>query len=76
MDTKVYSVPPGGHKPEKVKVSFDASATALNGKKIRVFYLHKPDHTVPFEETLEAVDQLYRGGGLYVILPFKLPSCI
>ncbi|KIP02719.1 hypothetical protein PHLGIDRAFT_16341 [Phlebiopsis gigantea 11061_1 CR5-6] len=41
VDTKVYPVPPGGHKPEKVKASFDASATALNGKKIRVFYLHK-----------------------------------
>lgn len=32
--------------------------------KIRVLYLHAPDRTIPFEETMEAVDELYKGGSL------------
>ena len=55
---------PGDHAPEKVKASYEESVAALNGKKIRVFYLHKPDRTVPFEQTLEAIDEIYRAGGL------------
>lgn len=55
---------PGDHAPEKVKASYEESVKALNGRKIRVFYLHKPDRTVPFEKTLEAIDEIYRAGGL------------
>lgn len=64
VDTKIFPLPPGGHKPETVKATFKASAEALKGKNIRVYYLHKPDHTVPWEDTLQAVDELYRSGGL------------
>ena len=28
-----------------------------------IFYLHAPDHNIPLEETLEAVQQLYKGQG-------------
>ena len=65
VDTKVFPLQPGDHKPEKVVASFKGSVDALKGKKIRVYYLHKPDRTVPFEETLEAVNKIYQSGGLY-----------
>lgn len=64
VDTKVFPQQPGGHEPEKVKQSFKLSVEALNGKKIRVFFLHAPDRTVPFERTLEAVNEIYLAGGL------------
>ncbi|GJE91918.1 aldo/keto reductase [Phanerochaete sordida] len=63
IDTKVYPVQPGDHAPAKLKTSFRASVAALKSKKIRVFYLHRPDRSVPFEDTLSAVDELYREGG-------------
>ncbi|EKM49704.1 uncharacterized protein PHACADRAFT_265288 [Phanerochaete carnosa HHB-10118-sp] len=66
IDSKVYSVNPGDHSPEKVKGSFKASVEALNGKKIRVYYLHIPDRSVPFEDTLEAVNDIYKAGGFEV----------
>ena len=31
-------------------------------KKVDVFYLHAPDHNVPIEETLTAVNALYKEG--------------
>ena len=68
VDTKVFPVQSGGHSPDNVKASFADSVKALQGKKIRVFYLHKPDRTVPFEDTLEAVNELYILGGLFVSL--------
>ncbi|KAK0450816.1 Aldo/keto reductase [Armillaria borealis] len=46
IDTKVY--------PTSLK--------ALNRQKVRVLYLHAPDRSVPFEDTLKAVDKLYREG--------------
>ncbi|GJE91888.1 aldo/keto reductase [Phanerochaete sordida] len=62
VDTKVAPMAPWGHAPEKIRASLDASRAALNGKKIRVLYLHAPDRSVPFEETLAALDALHRAG--------------
>lgn len=42
------------------------SMDALNGKKIRIFYLHAPDRSIPFENTLEAIDSLHKAECLYV----------
>jgi aflatoxin B1 aldehyde reductase len=64
VDTKNYPAAPGDHSPEKLKEAFKASLDALNGKKIRVFYLHAPDRSVPFEDTLEAVNDIWKSGGL------------
>lgn len=64
IDTKIYPVTPGDHKPEKLKETFKLSLQALGPHKIRVFYLHAPDRTVPFEDTLEAVDELHKAGHL------------
>ncbi|EKM53249.1 uncharacterized protein PHACADRAFT_210939 [Phanerochaete carnosa HHB-10118-sp] len=57
---------PGDHSPEKVKKSFEASVKALNGKKIRVYYLNVPDRSFPFEDTLEAINDIYNAGGFEV----------
>ena len=55
---------PGLHAPDKLKATFKTSLDALGPIKIRVFYLHMPDHSVPYEETLEAVNDLYKEGHL------------
>ena len=52
------------HAPEKLKATFKVSLEALGSVKVRVFYLHTPDHTVPYEDTLEAVNDLYQEGYL------------
>jgi len=59
VDTKVFPMTPGDHSPEKLRVTFKESKEALGSIPIRVFYLHAPDRTVPFEDTLEAVNDLY-----------------
>ena len=64
IDTKIYPVAPGDHKADRLKATFKQSLEALGENKIRVFYLHIPDRSVPFEETLEAVNDLYKAGRL------------
>ncbi|CAE6517674.1 unnamed protein product [Rhizoctonia solani] len=62
IDTKVYPVEPGWHSPERLRAKFTESLEKLNRKKVRVFYLHAPDRSVPFEETLGEVDKMYKEG--------------
>ncbi|KZT43447.1 Aldo/keto reductase [Sistotremastrum suecicum HHB10207 ss-3] len=62
VDTKIYPEKPGDHKAERLRALFQSSSEALNGVSIRIFYLHAPDRSVPFKETLQAVDELYRQG--------------
>lgn len=62
IDTKVYPVKPGDHAPHALRETFQTSLKALNRQKVRVLYLHAPDRSVPFEDTLKAVDELYREG--------------
>ncbi|KAI8459444.1 NADP-dependent oxidoreductase domain-containing protein [Phakopsora pachyrhizi] len=62
LDSKCYPVNPGDHSPERLRDSLDESLKALKVKKIRVFYLHAPDRSVPFETTLEECDKLYKQG--------------
>lgn len=38
------------------------SLEALKTKKVDIFYLHGPDRNTPFEETLGAVNELYKEG--------------
>ena len=66
IDTKNYPTHVGDHEPAKIKATFEESLAALGDNKIRVFYLHAPDRTVPFEDTMEAVNELYLAGHLYV----------
>ncbi|KAG0352418.1 NADP-dependent oxidoreductase domain-containing protein [Gamsiella multidivaricata] len=60
--TKVWPTAPKAHGSELLKKTFRESLAALNAKKVDIFYLHAPDYTTPFEETIKAVDELYREG--------------
>ncbi|KAJ3215712.1 hypothetical protein HDU67_010423 [Dinochytrium kinnereticum] len=62
VHTKAYPFQPGDHEPEKLKAMFRASIKALQTPRVEVFYLHAPDHTVPYEKTLAAVQELYEEG--------------
>ncbi|CAG8976013.1 hypothetical protein HYALB_00007540 [Hymenoscyphus albidus] len=50
------------HTPEDVHRGFEDSVKALGCEKIDMFYLHGPDRTHPFEDTLRAVNELYVAG--------------
>ncbi|KAG0200977.1 hypothetical protein BGX33_010657 [Mortierella sp. NVP41] len=51
-----------GHTRENLPRMFKQSLEALKAKKVDILYLHAPDHETPFEETLKAIDDLYREG--------------
>jgi aflatoxin B1 aldehyde reductase len=70
IDTKIFPLKPGDHSASRLKESIQKSLKDLGPNKIRVFYLHNPDHATPFEETLEAVNDLYESGLLYVRLVY------
>jgi aflatoxin B1 aldehyde reductase len=60
--TKVYPTEAGMHKPERLRQIFETSLTELRQKSVEIFYLHAPDRSVPFEETLEEVNKLHKEG--------------
>jgi len=62
LATKIYPVEPGTHKPEKLKEIANKSLSELGTDCVDIYYLHAPDHSVPFEETLEAVNELHKQG--------------
>ncbi|KZT37087.1 Aldo/keto reductase [Sistotremastrum suecicum HHB10207 ss-3] len=62
VDTKVYPVKPGDHSPAAIRATFETSLKTLQTSKVRVLYLHAPDRSVPFEDTLEEIDKLYKEG--------------
>ena len=59
---RVYPVTPGDHAPEKVRSTLKTSLEKLSRSKVRVFYLHAPDRSIPFEETLREINALYSEG--------------
>lgn len=62
--TRIYPLKPGDHAHARFRELFQQTLETLNGIKIRVLYLHAPDHTVPFEETVSVVNDLYKEGHL------------
>ncbi|KZT59779.1 Aldo/keto reductase [Calocera cornea HHB12733] len=62
LDTKVYPVNPGDHSPAKLRATFMTSLKTLGRSKVRVLYLHAPDRSVPWEETLAEMNNLYKEG--------------
>ncbi|KAH0832879.1 Aldo keto reductase [Lanmaoa asiatica] len=62
IDTKVYPVKPGDHLPENLRNTFMTSLKCLKRDKVRVLYLHAPDRSVPFEDTVREVNNLYKEG--------------
>ncbi|KAH0566529.1 hypothetical protein GP486_000070 [Trichoglossum hirsutum] len=62
LATKVYPIEAGLHRPDALKAKFQESLTALKTDQVDIFYLHAADRSVPFAETLEAVDELHKQG--------------
>ena len=50
-----------GLKYDSVLEQLNESLKRLKRDSVDLFYLHAPDHNTPIEETLEAVNQLYKG---------------
>ena len=46
----------------EVRATFATSLAKLAPHKVRVLYLHAPDRSVPFEETLREVSAMYDEG--------------
>lgn len=62
LATKVYPSEPGVHKPENLRRQFEISLKELGTDQVDIFYLHAPDRSVPFAETLAECDKLHREG--------------
>lgn len=62
LATKCYPQEPGTHKPENLKASLDKSLAELKTDCVDIFYLHAADRSVPFEQTLEAVNEWHKQG--------------
>ncbi|CAF1049522.1 unnamed protein product [Adineta steineri] len=60
--TKVYPVEAGMHKPEKLRQTLETSLKELGQQSVEIFYLHAPDRSVPYEETLEEINKLHEEG--------------
>ena len=62
IDTKVYPTNGGEHSPSKLRGIFETSLKRLMVDKVRTLYLHAPDRSVPFQETLGEADKLFKEG--------------
>ncbi|CAK5263006.1 unnamed protein product, partial [Mycena citricolor] len=67
METKLYPVSPetncsGDHSPASIRKFCQMSLDALKTDSIEMWYLHGPDRKNPYEETLRAVNELYKEG--------------
>eukprot|EP01113_Clastostelium_recurvatum_P001089 TRINITY_DN10457_c0_g1_i1.p1 TRINITY_DN10457_c0_g1~~TRINITY_DN10457_c0_g1_i1.p1 ORF type:complete len:323 (-),score=96.99 TRINITY_DN10457_c0_g1_i1:75-1043(-) len=62
IDTKIKSFEPHIHEPEKVLASWKTSEERLGTDKVHILYLHSPDRTTPFEDTLRTMNELYKQG--------------
>lgn len=50
------------HSPEHVRKNLNDSLKALATDKVDMFYLHGPDRTTPYEDTLREVNSLHEQG--------------
>lgn len=62
LATKVYPSVPGTHAPAMLRSKVHDSLTALNTEDVDIFYLHAADRSVPFVDTLQTVNELYKEG--------------
>lgn len=62
LATKVYPEEDGMHEPTQLRKHFTTSLSELGTESVDIFYLHAPDRTVPFEDTLAEVNKLYEEG--------------
>ena len=50
-----------GLKYDRVLEQLNVSLKRLKRDSVDLFYLHAPDHNTPIEETLKAVNHLFKG---------------
>jgi aflatoxin B1 aldehyde reductase len=62
IDSKCYPVSAGDHSPEKVRGTLQTILEKLQTDRIRIFYLHAPDRSTPFEETCREINALHKEG--------------
>lgn len=60
--TKLWPDTPGMHAPDVLTEKFNTSLKELGTDCVDIFYLHAPDRSVPFAQTLAAVDKLHKQG--------------
>ncbi|KAF1986698.1 Aldo/keto reductase [Aulographum hederae CBS 113979] len=60
LATKSYPTSPGTHKPEVLEKIVAKSLAELGTDCVDIFYLHAADRSVPFAETLEAVNEMHK----------------
>jgi aryl-alcohol dehydrogenase-like predicted oxidoreductase len=60
--SKVMPLKPRDHGPENLPKAWDISLGKLGIDSTDIFYLHAPDRSLKYEETLETVDRMYREG--------------
>ncbi|KAK9470764.1 NADP-dependent oxidoreductase domain-containing protein [Dipodascopsis tothii] len=65
--TKVYPTEPYMHTKERLTELFNVSMAELKADKVDIFYLHAADRAVPFAETLEAVNEIYKAGKFKIL---------
>ena len=81
LATKCYPVQPGAHTAERLKASANKSLRELGADCVDIFYLHAPDRSVPFEETLKACNDLHKEGkfvqlGLSNFAAWEVAECV
>ena len=52
------------HSPEDLRIALKRSLESLKTTKVDMWYLHAPDRSVPYEVTMEEVNNLYKQGKL------------
>lgn len=62
LATKWYPYNEGDHSKAFVKANLSKSLNELGSDSVDIFYLHAPDRSVSFQETLEACNELYQEG--------------
>lgn len=62
MGNRAQKSKPISHSPEDLRTHLEASLKALNTDKIDMWYLHGPDRTTPYEDTMREVDKLHKEG--------------
>ncbi|KAL6235500.1 hypothetical protein BDW75DRAFT_209237 [Aspergillus navahoensis] len=63
IDSKYsWAIQPGESTKEAIIASADKSLELLQTDQIDVFYFHSPDHRVPLEEQIDAVNTLHQQG--------------
>lgn len=67
LATKWYPHNAGEHSKSHVHAALTKSLSELGSDTVDIFYLHAPDRTVPFQETLEACNELYQEGKFKIL---------